>query len=62
MSRLKYYLIIDAHKFACENYNIPRNEFCALAASEFYHDDLLQRTAIEYYDEIQHEMRFAYVS
>jgi hypothetical protein len=51
-----------AQVFACDHYNIPRNQFIALAWDFAKGNNRIHRATIKYYDEIQREMRFAYVA
>lgn len=55
MGKLKA-MLIDAEYFACENYNIPRNEFVAKAWVFAKKDNQLHRHAIEHYDVIQRDL------
>lgn len=50
--------ILEAEQFACDNYNIPRPNFIALACQKY---PLLEHTyqfraAVRAYDEIQRDM------
>ncbi len=62
MGKLKA-ILIDAEDFACENYNIPRNEFVARSwdfAKSYnlvHRPDEIHRHAIEYYDIIQRDIK-----
>jgi len=55
MGKLKA-MLIDAEYFACENYNIPRNEFVEKAWVFAKKDNQLHRHAIEHYDIIQRDL------
>lgn len=61
MTKLKD-IIIKAQEFACDHYNIPRNQFVALSwdfakgYNLIHRPDEIHRAAIEYYDQIQYEM------
>jgi len=55
MGKLKA-MLIDAEYFACENYNIPRNEFVEKAWVFAKKDNQLHRHAIEHYDIIQRDI------
>ena len=51
--RAKY---LKGEEIATEFYNIPRNEFVAIAWTEAKKDNTVHRAAIEHYDVIQHEI------
>ena len=55
MGKLKS-IVIEAQEFACDHYNIPRNQFIALAWDFAKGNSFIHRAAIECYDEIQNEM------
>jgi len=61
MGKLKA-ILIEAEDFACENYNIPRNEFVekswvfAKSKCFIHRPDEIHRHAIEHYDVIQREL------
>ena len=55
MGKLKA-MLIDAEYFACENYNIPRNEFVVKAWAFVKKNNQLHRHAIEHYDIIQRDI------
>jgi len=56
MSKIKV-AIMDGEEFAQENYNISRNEFCALAFAKFKPMSIQARAAVESYDEIQNDLK-----
>jgi hypothetical protein len=49
-------MLMDAEDFACENFNVPRNEFVAKAWVFAKKNNQLHRAAIEHYDVIQQEL------
>ena len=51
--------ILEAEQFACDNYNIPRQEFVVKAANEYPTlAEIYQfKAAIEMFDTIQREMK-----
>lgn len=51
-----------AQVFACDHYNIPRNQFVALAWDFAKGNNRIHRAAIEYYDQIQRDMELNYVA
>ena len=56
-------LIITAEKLATDNFDMGRNEFCALAADTFKGKlsfNIQMRAAVEHYDVIQIEMNAHY--
>lgn len=55
MSRLEVE-VLAGEEFACENYNISRNEFCALAFTKFRPMSPGARAAVETYDTIQQDL------
>jgi hypothetical protein len=55
MGKLKS-VIMEAQEFACDHYNIPRNQFIVLARDFAKGNSLIHQAAIEYYDEIQRDM------
>jgi hypothetical protein len=48
---------LEGQEFAQENYNISRNEFCALAFDAFKPMSLEARAAVEEYDVIQNDLK-----
>ena len=48
--------ILEGEEFAQENYNLSRNEFCALAFTKFRPMSPAARTAVEAYDTIQRDL------
>jgi len=55
MSRIEVE-VLEGEEFACENYNISRNEFCALAFAKFRPMSPAARAAVEAYDTIQQDL------
>ena len=55
MSRLEVE-VLAGEGFACENYNISRNEFCALAFTKFRPMSPGAKAAVEAYDTIQQDL------
>ena len=55
MSRLEVE-VLSGQEFACENYNVARNEFCALAFAKFKAMSPAARAAVEAYDVIQKDL------
>ena len=55
MSRLEVE-VLAGEEFACENYNVSRNEFCALAFAKFRPMTPAARAAVEAYDTIQKDL------
>jgi len=49
--------IFEGQEFAFKNYNIDRNEFCALAFAKFKAMSPAARAAVESYDEIQNDLK-----
>lgn len=49
--------VMDGEEFAQENYNISRNEFCALAFAKFKPMSIEARAAVESYDMIQGDLK-----
>ena len=49
-------LVMDGEDIACENFNMPRNEFVAHAWTICKGNNLVHRAAIEHYDVIQKEL------
>lgn len=48
--------VLSGQEFACEHYNISRNEFCALAFAKFRPMTPAARAAVEAYDTIQKDL------
>ena len=48
--------VLAGEEFACENYNVSRNEFCALAFAKFRPMTPAARAAVEAYDTIQKDL------
>ena len=55
MSRIEVE-VLAGEEFACENYNISRNEFCALAFNKFRPMSPGAKAAVEAYDTIQKDL------
>ena len=55
MSKLEVEVLVG-EEFACENYNVSRNEFCALAFAKFRPMTPAARAAVEAYDTIQKDL------
>lgn len=53
---------MDAEDFACENFNIPRNEFVSKSWIFAQKNNQLHRAAIEHYDVIQKELEIYHVT
>jgi hypothetical protein len=51
---------IEGQEFAQENYNISRNDFCALAFKVFKPMSIQARAAVEEYDVIQNDLKVYY--
>jgi len=49
--------ILEGQEFACEHYNIGRNEFCTLAFAQFKAMSPAARSAVETYDQIQKDLK-----
>ena len=48
--------VLAGEEFACENYNVSRNEFCALAFAKFRPMTPAARAAVEAYGTIQKDL------
>tara|TARA_B100001287_G_C22466805_1_gene427731 strand:+ start:448 stop:645 length:198 start_codon:yes stop_codon:yes gene_type:complete len=48
--------VFEGEEFACQNYNISRDEFCSLAFAKFRPMSLAARAAVETYDTIQKDL------
>jgi hypothetical protein len=55
-------MLMDAEDFACENFNIPRNEFVSKSWIFAQKNNQLHRAAIEHYDVIQKELEIYHVT
>ena len=55
MSRLEVE-VLAGEEFACEHYNISRNEFCALAFAKFRPMSPGAKAAVQTYDIIQKDL------
>ena len=45
--------VLEGEEFACEHYNISRNEFCALAFAKFRPMSPGAKAAVQAYDMVQ---------
>lgn len=52
--------VLEGQEFAQENYNISRNEFCALAFDAFKPMSIQAQAAVEEYDVIQNDLKVYY--
>jgi hypothetical protein len=58
MGKLKD-LVIECQEFAQDNYNEPREEF-VMMTNTYFKTSIEREAAIQAFDEIQDEMKFAY--
>ena len=49
--------VLEGEEFACEHYNISRNEFCALAFAKFRPMSPAAKAAVRAYDTIQQDLK-----
>lgn len=49
--------VLEGEEFACEHYNISRNEFCALAFAKFRPMSPGAKAAVQAYDTIQQDLK-----